>query len=93
MVQGKTAVTIAVATLALASLAVSGPAFAQPPAPPMAGHMGGEHKPLIHKALRQLTEALKTLTAAKHDEEGHREKAQQLVQQAIAECQTCLQEK
>ena len=104
MIQKKKALAGAVAVSMLATIGFTGSAFAQAPPPHMpmmAGHMGGrmggrmggQHKPLIHKAIAQLNAALKTLIAAKHDEQGHREKAQQLVQQAINECNTCLQEK
>jgi uncharacterized membrane protein len=57
------------------------PAAAQPPAPIHRLHR--ERHPELRQALRRLQAAQNSLQHAAHDFQGHREKALDLVQQAI----------
>jgi hypothetical protein len=94
MILKKKALAGAAAVVALATFSMTGSAIAQIPTlppPPGAAHVGG--KPRIQAALKHLNAALQSLTNAKPDEDGHRDKAISFVNQAIAECQTCLNEK
>ncbi len=54
-------------------------------------HKGGEHHPEIRAALRHLNAAKASLQKGSHDFGGHREKALDLTNQAIQECQQALQ--
>lgn len=49
-----------------------------------------EKHPEIRKAMRALNNAQGFLTKADHDFQGHREKALDLTQKAISECQAAL---
>ena len=64
-------------------------------APPPGGGIGGWHRhnhhPEINAAIRHLNLVIKNLSIARHDYDGHRVKALQLAQQALAECQAALQ--
>lgn len=59
------------------------------PTPPHAGRL--ERHPEIRKAMKALTNAETDLKKAEHDFAGHREKALDLTQQALAECKLALQ--
>ena len=63
-----------------------------PPDTPSGIRVGkkAEKHPEIRMALRALNNAVKDLQKADHDFEGHREKALDLTQQAITECQAAL---
>lgn len=63
------------------------------PGTPPVGHVrgGGEKHPEIRKAMRALNNAINDLQHADHDFAGHREKALDLAQQALKECQLALQ--
>ncbi len=65
------------------------PASAQTPIP--APRKGGERHPEIRKAMRNLEQAKNNLQNAAHDFAGHREKAMDLTQQALAECKLALE--
>ena len=62
---------------------------AQTPPAPLAGH--GPRHPEIRRALKALNNAETDLQKAEHDFAGHREKALDMTQQAIKECQAALQ--
>ena len=65
-----------------------------PPAPPVGSSpikRLKEPHPEIRMALRALNKAMNDLKKADHDFSGHREKALDLTQQAIAECKAALQ--
>lgn len=53
--------------------------------------VGGKH-PEIRKAMRALNNAQTFLTKAEHDFAGHREKALDLTQQAIKQCEAALKD-
>ena len=59
------------------------------PTPIPAGKKVEKH-PEIRKAMRALNNAIKDLQAADHDFAGHREKALDLSNQALKECQMAL---
>ena len=87
-------VGIGAATLGVASVK---PATAQVSIPPVilranGKHEGRERHPEIRAALRNLNQAKNNLQNAAHDFGGHREKALDLVQQAINECNQALQD-
>ena len=67
------------------------PASAQNLAPiPVLKQRGMEKHPEIRKAIRNLEQAKTNLTNAAHDFDGHREKALDLTNQALAECRLAL---
>lgn len=64
-----------------------------PPTPPTPAPAGGqkvERHPEIRRAMHALQNAAKALQAANKDFDGHREKALDLTQQAIKECQAAI---
>jgi hypothetical protein len=85
------ACTIATGVYGLTAV-TSAPASAQQTGPiaPIAPVQGNEKHPEIERAIRQLTAAQKSLSVARHDYQGHRQKALDLVNQALSEAQTCL---
>ncbi len=75
------------------AFAQTGPAAATPTPKAAMGEGQGEHKehhPEIHKAIRKLRVAKEDLEKAAHDYAGHRVKAIQAIDQALAELEQAL---
>jgi hypothetical protein len=77
----KICVTGIVSSLAVASAFFAVPAFAQGPGN---GHHGEKH-PIIRRSINQLDHVEKELAKADNDFHGHKEKARELIRQAIGE--------
>ena len=89
-----TAATALIGLLSLGFLPQAPAANAQTPVnPPVQAFGQGkkrERHPEIKRALKNLERAQDNLQKAQHDFAGHREKALDLTQQAIAECKAAL---
>jgi len=91
----KNTFALAAATLAL-GLSTASVVLAQPTTPgipgrPVVGRAHKERHPELRRALKALTRARTDLQNGSHDFSGHREKALDLTQRAIAEVNQALQ--
>ncbi len=79
-----TVLAVSIASSAYAQTSVPSTSAAPEPAPQTAPHVKERH-PQMHHARKALENAKKHLQDAKHDYNGHRTKALELVDQAIQE--------
>ncbi len=79
------------ATAGVVGVGAQGNPIPTPTPPGVGGHKGREKHPEMMRAMKALERAQKDLMAASHDYHGHRAKALELTNQAIAEVKAGIQ--